>query len=235
MASTAAKTMTRTVTQAVTRSVEDYLKAIFAFSEERLANEANTGDLAAALNVSPPAISKMLKQLQTQRLVTHTPYHGVRLTAQGRRIALRIVRRHRLLERYLVEALGYALDEVHDEAERLEHHVSDDFIRRIDAHLNHPHDCPHGSPIPTVDGHIIHVHGQPLSDAVADTPLHIKQLTTDDAEHLRFMQSHALLPGARLRVVNREPFGGDLTIMLDDTTLNISRRIAGKILVAEPA
>jgi len=229
MTSTAAKA------KAVTRSVEDYLKAIFAFSEERAATEANTGDLAAALGVSPPAISKMLKHLQAQRLVTHTPYHGVRLTAQGRRIALRIIRRHRLLERYLVEALGYAIDEVHDEAEKLEHHVSDEFVRRIDAKLNHPHACPHGSPIPTTDGHILHVHAQPLADADAGTPLHIKQLTTDDAEQLRFMQHHALLPGARLRVVNREPFGGDLTILLDDTTLNISRRIAGKILVAAAA
>ncbi len=224
-----------TKTKAVTRSTEDYLKAIFSISEEHAPKEkrgASTNDLAAALSVSPPAISKMLKQLQQQKLVAHTPYHGVRLTAQGRRIALRIVRRHRLLERYLYEALGYALDEVHDEAEQLEHHVSDNFICRIEARLTLPDICPHGSPIPSVDGRIAEVIGQPLSAIEAVADLTIEQLMTDDAELLRFMQTHALTPKTRLRLVRSESFGGDMLIRIGKQTLSLSRHIARHVLVS---
>ncbi len=133
-----------------TTSKEDYLKAIWSLSERIESQQgASTGDLAVALNVSPPAVSKMLKQMEKQGLVAHIPYYGVRLTESGRDIALKIVRRHRLLERFLAETLGYALASVHDEAERLEHHISDEFEKRIDILLGHPKHCPHGSPIPT--------------------------------------------------------------------------------------
>jgi len=133
----------------VTTSKEDYLKAIWTLSERTGAREeAGTGDLAGALSVSPPAVSKMLKQMEGQGLVAHVPYYGVRLTDKGRVVALRIVRRHRLLERFLVDTLGYDLTSVHDEAERLEHHISDEFEERIDVLLGHPTHCPHGSPIP---------------------------------------------------------------------------------------
>lgn len=133
----------------VTTSKEDYLKAIWSLSERTgMEQEAGTGDLAGALSVSPPAVSKMLKQMEGQGLVAHVPYYGVRLTDKGRAVALRIVRRHRLLERFLVDTLGYDLTSVHDEAERLEHHISDEFEERIDVLLGHPMQCPHGSPIP---------------------------------------------------------------------------------------
>jgi DtxR family Mn-dependent transcriptional regulator len=139
----------------VTPSKEDYLKAIWTLSERETTaprQEAMTSDLAVMLQVSPPAVSKMIKQMQKQALVAHTPYYGVRLTEKGRLVALRIVRRHRLLELFLAKVLNYSLDTVHDEAERLEHHISATFEEKIDALLGHPEYCPHGSPIPKQNG-----------------------------------------------------------------------------------
>jgi DtxR family Mn-dependent transcriptional regulator len=139
----------------VTTSKEDYLKAIWSLSERRAEegkSEAGTNDLSTLLGVSPPAVSRMLKQMERQSLVAHTPYYGVRLTEKGREVALRIVRRHRLLELFLSEVLKYDSQHVHDEAERLEHHISEEFEQKIDQLLGFPKKCPHGSPIPSREG-----------------------------------------------------------------------------------
>lgn len=138
----------------VTTSKEDYLKAIWTLSERETTgrNHAATKDLARRLQVSPPAVSRMLKQMQEQSLVTHTPYFGVSLTPKGREVALHMVRRHRLIEVFLTRVLNYDPRDVHDEAERLEHHVSDEFESRIDELLGFPSKCPHGSPIPDRGG-----------------------------------------------------------------------------------
>ena len=135
-------------TKRVTPSKEDYLKAVWKLSEERGTEAASTGDLAQALGVSAPAVSRMLKQMEQRGLVAYIPYYGARLTENGRRVALKIVRRHRLLELFLAQILGYALNSVHDEAERLEHHISEEFEGRLARLLGHPARCPHGSPIP---------------------------------------------------------------------------------------
>jgi len=141
-------------TKKLTVSKEDYLKAIWNLSERRAEgkSEAGTNDLAEMLAVSPPAVSRMLKRMEKQSLVSHTPYYGVRLTDKGREVAVHIVRRHRLLELFLWKVLKYDEHSVHDEAERLEHHISDEFEEKIDALLGFPKKCPHGSPIPSVDG-----------------------------------------------------------------------------------
>lgn len=138
------------VKKKLTVSKEDYLKAIWSLSERAEAEkiEAGTNDLAAMLQVSAPAVSRMLKQMEQQSLVAHVPYYGVRLTEKGREAALKVVRRHRLLELFLAKILKYDLDSVHDEAERLEHHISAEFERRIDELLGFPESCPHGSYIP---------------------------------------------------------------------------------------
>ena len=138
----------------LTTSKEDYLKAIWSLSERRAEgkSEAGTNDLAEMLAVSPPAVSRMLKRMEKQSLVSHTPYYGVRLTDKGREVALHIVRRHRLLELFLWKVLKYDEHSVHDEAERLEHHISDEFEEKIDALLGFPKKCPHGSPIPGRNG-----------------------------------------------------------------------------------
>lgn len=135
-------------------SKEDYLKAIWNLSERigEEKSEAGTNDLAELLSVSPPAVSKMLKQMEQQSLVAHTPYYGVRLTEKGREVALKVVRRHRLLELFLWKILKYDEHSVHEEAERLEHHISDEFEQKMDALLGFPKTCPHGSPIPSCEG-----------------------------------------------------------------------------------
>lgn len=138
----------------LTVSKEDYLKAIWSLSERggEKKSEAGTNDLAEMLLVSPPAVSRMLKRMENEKLVAHTPYYGVRLTDKGREIAVRIVRRHRLLELFLWKVLQYDENAVHDEAERLEHHISDEFEAKIDRLLGFPKSCPHGSPIPSREG-----------------------------------------------------------------------------------
>lgn len=139
--------------KSVSPSKEDYLKAIWTLSERKAdKQEVGTNNLAEQLQVSPPAVSKMLKQMEQQSLVAHLPYYGVKLTDKGRTVAVRIVRRHRLLELFLSEVLKYPSDTVHDEAEHLEHHISDEFEARIDALLGFPKECPHGSPIPDASG-----------------------------------------------------------------------------------
>ena len=146
--------MSGTEQKKVTVSREDYLKAIWSLSERRpgQAPEAATGDLAEKLQVSPPAVSRMLKRMEQQDLVAHMPYYGVRLTEKGRAVALKIVRRHRLIELFLTQVLDYHLDSIHEEAERLEHHISDEFEQRIDILMKFPDKCPHGSPIPGRSG-----------------------------------------------------------------------------------
>jgi len=146
-------TISTTRKKSVSPSKEDYLKAIWTLSErDTERQEVGTNNLAEQLQVSPPAVSKMLKQMEQQSLVAHLPYYGVSLTNKGRAVAIRIVRRHRLLELFLSEVLKYDENSCHDEAEHLEHHISDEFERRMDALLGFPKQCPHGSPIPTVDG-----------------------------------------------------------------------------------
>ena len=137
-----------------TQSKEDYLKAVWSLSERHSEDSqaVSTKDLAEELKVSPPAVSRMLKQMEQQTLVAHVPYYGVRLTDKGREVALKIVRRHRLLELFLAKVLEYPLDSVHDEAEKLEHYISGEFENRIDKLLKFPTKCPHGSPIPNRQG-----------------------------------------------------------------------------------
>src|SRR5918993_593194 len=136
----------------LTRSVEDYLKAIYQLSPE--GRPASTSEIANLLALSAPSVTGMVKRLSEHGLLEHIPYRGVQLTEEGRRAALRMVRRHRLIEAYLVEFLGYSWDTVHDEAERLEHAVSDTLVERMATALGHPTVDPHGDPIPTEDGSI---------------------------------------------------------------------------------
>src|SRR5215213_11102095 len=154
--------------ESLTRSVEDYLKAIYQLSPEGRA--ASTSEIAHLLALSAPSVTGMIKRLSEHGLLEHIPYRGVQLTQEGRRAALRIVRRHRLIEAYLVEFLGYSWDTVHEEAERLEHAVSETMVERMAAALGHPSVDPHGDPIPAADGSIEEHSFTPLAEvAVGDT------------------------------------------------------------------
>lgn len=198
------------VSEPLTRSVEDYLKAIYQLSPE--GQPASTSEIAHLLALSPPSVTGMVKRLSEHGLLEHVPYRGVQLTEEGRRAALRMVRRHRLLEAYLVEFLGYSWDTVHDEAERLEHAVSDTMIERMATALGNPDVDPHGDPIPSADGSIHELACTPLSDIPVGETVEIHRVHESQPERLRYIASLGIRPGIMVTVVDRQPFDDLVTI-----------------------
>lgn len=212
----------------LTRSTEDYLKAIYRLSSG--ADPVSTSGLALLLELTPASVSGMVKRLSEQSLVEHAPYRGVRLTRDGRRIALRILRRHRLIETYLVAFLGYTWDTVHDEAERLEHAVSDGLVERMATALGNPRFDPHGDPIPDVDGQIADFIHVPLSEVGAGETVTIRRADTGDPGRLRYLASAGLIPGTSVRVVDSQPFRGPLTIELAGAERIVGHELASLLL-----
>lgn len=214
----------------LTRSVEDYLKAIYRLSLN--GQPASTSEIAQHLELSPPSVSGMLKRLSEQGLVEHEPYRGVILTVAGRRVALRIVRRHRILEAYLGAFLGYGWEDVHGEAERLEHAVSDLLIERMAAALGNPHLDPHGDPIPAADGTIAELVYTPLTDIPEGETAEIRRVDTSQADRLRYIAGFGLTPGTLALVVDRQPFRGPITVDVGGTQHVLGSEIAGLLLCA---
>ncbi len=214
-----------------TPSVEDYIKAIYKVQLE--ADSVSAQDIASRLVVSAAAVSKMLKRLQELRLVDHTPYQSITLTPSGQKMAMEIVRHHRLLELYLVEALGYSWDEVHIEAERLEHHISEEFEQKIDTLMGHPTRCPHGDPIPDKDGNIASVTRTTLATEPPGR-LVVSRVSDADAALLRFLKSEGVFPGTDIELIEQEPFGGAFVVRLEDRIVRIAPDAARQIFV-EPA
>ena len=192
------------------QAVEDYLKAIYQLSvgDQPVATTA----VASALKVSPAAVTKMLRRLGSLRLVNHSRYRGARLTTAGRRVALEIVRHHRLLELYLSQALGYPLDRVHAEAEILEHAISEDFEESIDRLLGYPQVDPHGDPIPTRSGSVPKALGAMLAHAQVGEKLVVCRVSDTNVELLRYLVSLGLVPQATLEVTEKLPFGGPVKV-----------------------
>ena len=214
----------------LTRSVEDYLKAIYRLSPE--GRPASTSDIAHLLELSPASVSGMVKRLSEQGLLEHAPYKGVQLTAEGRRAALRMVRRHRLIEAYLVAFLGYSWDTVHDEAERLEHAVSDTLVERMAAVLGNPTSDPHGDPIPGADGSILEPAWVPLSEVAPGETLTLRRVDESQPDRLRYIASIGLTPGAVVSVVERQPFQGPITILVDGQTHVIGHELGHVLFCA---
>jgi DtxR family transcriptional regulator, Mn-dependent transcriptional regulator len=198
------------VAESLTRSVEDYLKAIYQLSPE--GRPASTSDIAHLLALSPPSVTGMVKRLSEHGLLEHVPYRGVQLTEEGRRAALRMVRRHRLIEAYLVEFLGYSWDTVHDEAERLEHAVSDTLVERMATALGNPDVDPHGDPIPSADGFIHELSCTPLTDIPVGETVEIHRVHESQPDRLRYIASIGLKPGVQVTVVDRQPIDDLVTI-----------------------
>ena len=197
-------------TESLTRSVEDYLKAIYRLSPE--GRPASTSEIAHLLELSPPSVSGMVKRLSELGLLEHAPYKGVQLTAECRRAALRMVRRHRLIEAYLVQFLGYSWDTVHEEAERLEHAVTDKLVERMAGALGHPSTDPHGDPIPEADGSIHEPACTPLSELQVGETIEIRRVDESQPERLRYLASLGLRPGVVVTLLDRQPFGGPVTL-----------------------
>jgi DtxR family Mn-dependent transcriptional regulator len=211
------------VSETLTRSVEDYLKAIYQLSPE--GRPASTSEIAQLLALSPPSVTGMVKRLSEHGLLEHLPYRGVLLTDQGRRAAIRMVRRHRLIEAYLVEFLGYSWDTVHEEAERLEHAVSDTMIERMAAALGNPTVDPHGDPIPRADGSIDEIIGTPLADIPVGETVEIHRVHGSQPERLRYIASLGLRPGVRVTVVDRQPVDDLVTIQVGQENQVIGREL----------
>jgi len=212
--------------------VEDYLKAIYDL--ERVGAPASTNDIADRLAISPASVSGMMRRLAEQRLITHEPYRGVRLTGAGRIAALRTLRRHRILECYLTEVLGYEWDGVHGEAERLEHAASDELIERMAVALGNPTQDPHGAPIPTRDGHVEEASLRTLAGAAAGERVRVRRVQDEDAERLRYLAELGIRPGALVRILDRAPYDGPITLWVDGsggTTRAIGAGLAAEVLV----
>ncbi len=216
----------------LSRSVEDYLKTIYHLTEG--GDVATTNSIAEQLAIAAPSVSGMIKRLAEQGLLEHERYRGVSLTATGRREAIRMLRRHRLIESYLVERLGYTWDTVHDEAERLEHAVSDDLVNRMAAALGDPAVDPHGDPIPSVDGVITEQETRALPEVPSGETVTIVRVDTEVGEHLRWLADNGLVPGAVVSVVEQQPFSGPVIVRRGRTRQAIGRELAGHLLcVAE--
>lgn len=199
-------------TSGFSRSTEDYLKVIYMLEEQ--GGPAQTSAIAERLEIAPPSVSGMVKRLSESGLLEHVPYHGVQLTRTGRRAALRMVRRHRILETYLTSKLGYDWDSVHEEAERLEHAVSDELIERMAMALGNPQYDPHGAPIPTKDGAVETVAYTPLAEVPVGSVAELREVSDKDPEMLRFLASLSLRPGVSFEVIARQPFRGPVTIRI---------------------
>ncbi|MCY4465576.1 MAG: metal-dependent transcriptional regulator [Chloroflexi bacterium] len=220
----------RRLSAGTSESVEDFLKAIFRL--QRQTNRVSTNALADALTISAPAVTDMAQRLVDEGTVDYLKYRGVRLTDKGERVALKMLRRHRLIEAYLVEDLGYQLHEVHDEAEALEHTVSDRFVEAIARKLGNPSYDPHGDPIPNRDGLMPQRDLQPLSELPMQTPARIRRFIMDDQRMLQETQKRGLVLGKELEVLARDDFDGPLQVRLQPGNQQIiGFKMASEILV----
>ncbi len=212
----------------VSESAQDYLKAIWKLQR---ADEMSTTALADALGVSPASATAMLKKLATLGLVVHERYHGATLTPTGERMALEVVRHHRLLELYLMEALGLSWDQVHEEAERLEHHLSDELEARIDRALGFPTRDPHGDPIPSPELLLQSDEMVCLSDLEAGSMTVVRRVPDGDPELLRYLATLGLVPAEEVTIVEQAPFDGPVTVEVRGARHAIGRSLAAQIEV----
>ena len=214
----------------LTDAMQDYLKEIHKLRME--GSRATTSAIAQRLGVRPPSVTAMLKRLTAGGLAEHTPYRGVELTPAGERVALEVIRHHRLLEQYLTQALGLSLDEVHSEADRLEHALSETLEARIDQSLGFPTHDPHGDPIPDADLRIDRAQLRTLASLEPGDQATIRRVPDGDEELLRYLAKLALVPGKKVRLRRAEPFGGPLTVRVGSAEHAISRELAAGIGVA---
>lgn len=213
----------------LTGPVEDYLKVIYELENE--GGPAGTNEIATALHIAPASVSGMLRRLAEQGLITHERYKGVRLTEGGRRAALRTIRRHRVIEAYLTQALGYPWDEVHEEADRLEHAASDALIDRMAAAIGEPLTDPHGAPIPSREGTLEEERLASLAELAEGERAAIARVGDRDAERLRYLGELGIVPGTPVEVLARAPFDGPITLRVGSTDHAIGRSLAEGILV----
>ena len=214
-----------------TVSAEDYIKTIYAL--ESRSEKATTSRIAREMGVTMGSVSGRIKSLARRGYLRHRPYYGVRLTGKGRRVAIRMVRRHRLIELFLVKSLNLSWDEVHADAEVLEHAVSDRLLERMYEYLGRPEFDPHGSPIPRADGSVRQMATTPLSALSVGASGEVRQVSGSDGPFLRYLSSLALAVGTRFQVVHRAPFGGPIELKTGRRRVVLGVEAADRILVRE--
>ncbi len=214
-------------------TVENYVKTMFLIAAQAPKGDeaVATGALSQALGVSPGTVTGMLKTLSEANLATYTPYEGARLTAAGERLALKVLRRHRLLELFLAQTLDLSWDEVHEEAEHMEHAASERLTDRIDAYLGFPAVDPHGDPIPRADGTMAEPLGSPLVD-LPGGGFRVVRVTDQDPAFLRYLTECGLELGCEGELAENRPEAGAVVVRVGGRTVALGREAAGKILVA---
>jgi len=217
-------------TEGITDAAQDYLREIYKLQQETA--RVTTSALARRLNVSAPSATAMVKKLAGLGLADHTPYRGVRLTRAGERIALEVTRHHRLIELYLAETLDVGIDAVHDEADRLEHALSEELEHRLDELLGRPTHDPHGDPIPSARLKIEQSQTRQLTALAPGDETIVQRIPDGDAELLRYLARLALVPGQPVKLIDAAPFKGPLTLRVNGRKTAISFELAEKIRVA---
>jgi DtxR family transcriptional regulator, Mn-dependent transcriptional regulator len=221
------------MTQTLTISIQDYLKNIYELTEN--GQNASTNALAKKLNIKPASVTGMVQKLASSKpaLVEYQKHQGVTLTKEGRRAALEVIRHHRLLEAWLVRTLGYSWDEVHEEAERLEHVISEDFESRIAAAMGHPSRDPHGELIPTADLKMPLDASTPLSALRPSQTGIVQSIKSPETNLLRHLEGLGLIPGAQIEVLEYSPFDHNLTIKVGRKSSVLGFNITSRILIEE--
>jgi DtxR family transcriptional regulator, Mn-dependent transcriptional regulator len=212
-----------------TRAQEDYLKALYQLHGDQ--RPVPTRELAQRLGISSPSVSEMVARLTAQRLVEHDRYRGQQLTREGRKVALELVRHHRLLEMFLVQVLGYSWDEVHDEAERLEHVMSERMEQRIFELLGRPELDPHGHAIPSASGKVRSLSERPLSECKAGEKVLVQGVSDEDAGRLRELERRGLMPGTRIEVTAVSEYEGPIEVRVKGKRLTIPLGLARGMFV----
>lgn len=215
----------------LSQSVEDYLKVIYKLESEE--KGASTTRVAESMEVSSASATNMIKRLAKMGLVDYQSYKGASLTESGRKIALEIIRHHRLLELYLLEVMGYSWDEVHDEAEKLEHHISEQFEDKIAELLDDPTHDPHGDPIPTKEGIMPKMDSQPLTESAEDQTYLVSRVKNQDPELLRYLEKLGVLPGTRLTINEKNPFKGPIKLQIEGKEEVLGHEVAEHIYVTQ--
>jgi DtxR family transcriptional regulator, Mn-dependent transcriptional regulator len=210
----------------LSQAVEDYLKAIYKLHD---GEPVSTTEIARALSVSSASVTNMIKKLARGGLVSHESYRGVQLTSAGEKIALEIIRHHRLLETYLREIMGYDWEQMHAEAERLEHHISEEFEAKLDEMLGFPTRDPHGDPIPALDGTMPDPGGHPIATFKKGALIRILRVPDEDPLLLHRLEDNALLPGSEVEVLGHSEDETDLMFSIQDRHVAVSAETAGKI------
>jgi len=224
-------------TELLSAPVQDYAKAVYSLERREGGGAVSTTDLAERLGVTPGSVSAMVRKLADVGLIEHEPYRGVRLTEEGRKVALEVLRHHRLLELFLAEELGMPWDRVHDEAEVLEHALSEELERLISARLGNPTVDPHGDPIPTPELSIDEGHARSLDELPVGARGRFVRVSDSDAAMLRYLADQGIALGDQLEVYGRQPFGGPVFVRFGEREIALGGELAQamRIEVEEPA